>query len=338
VILPVYLRSFVLSLAAAVAGDVGDDEVAENAPVAMHDSNLADEQYYRRMFPDRNGLFATPVVLRRQHDRRLPWKIAVVDRVCRLTSAQKEKLQLAARGDIKRLFDRVEEVGKHFQLVKDDQQAVDTLLAKNEPLRRSVYRQGLSSDDSLFFKTLEKLLTAEQRAKYEPLRQVICSGGEVVIWKSGTNEVFKIKLSGTEIADEGLARLNELRDVQILILDGTKVTDAGLAQLNGMTGLRSLSLANTKVTDAGLARLTGMTSVKALVLDNTGVTDVGLTHLKAMSCLSYLSLQKTEVTDAGLAHLKEITSLRSLYLGGTRVIDARIGELKRELPDLDVHR
>ncbi len=315
-----------------------DDAVAENAPVAIYESDLGDEKYYRRMFPNGNGTFATPIALRMQHDRRLPWKIAVVDRVCELTSTQKEKLQLAGRGDIKRLFDLVEEIGWQFQLVNDDQQAVDTLLQKNEPLRRSVCRHGLASDDALFFKTLEKLLTAEQRAKYEPLRQVICSGGEVEVRKSGSNEVFKIKLTGTTFADEGLARLHELRDVQILNLDGTKVTDAGLPQLNGMTSLRSLSLANTKLTDAGLAQLAGLTSVKTLVLDKTAITDVGLVHLKAMSRLSYLSLEKTDVTDAGLLQLSQITSLRSLRLSGTRVTDARIAELKRDLPDLEIHR
>jgi hypothetical protein len=43
---------------------------------------------------------------RRRLDSQLSLQLEEIDRVCKLTEAQKVKLQLAARGDIKRFFDR----------------------------------------------------------------------------------------------------------------------------------------------------------------------------------------------------------------------------------------
>ena len=44
-----------------------------------------------------------------------------LERTCGLTPVQKKKLLLAGRGDIKRFFDRVEDIRKKFDKVKNDQ-------------------------------------------------------------------------------------------------------------------------------------------------------------------------------------------------------------------------
>src|SRR4029077_3533530 len=122
-----FLYSLVLYLAVAVAADPGDDataeirsatieeqerKVAEAAP-AIQELDPADKQFYRWMFPYWNGSF-DPVQMRKQHDIRLWEKIAAVNRVCGLTPAQKEKLDLAGRGDITRQFDRLADAAKTY--------------------------------------------------------------------------------------------------------------------------------------------------------------------------------------------------------------------------------
>ncbi len=126
----VYLCSFVLSAAVAV-GNLGVDEGDEYAPVAAQELKITDLRFYQRIFGNESGSVADAIEVRNEHDMRLRQKIAIVDRVCGLTGPQKEKLELAGRGDIKRLFDRVEKVARHFELVKDDRQEAERLYEEN---------------------------------------------------------------------------------------------------------------------------------------------------------------------------------------------------------------
>jgi hypothetical protein len=60
---------------------------------------------------------------------------------------------------------------------------------------------------------------------------------------------------GPRVTDAGLARLMDLRELQLLSLDDSQITDSGLNQLAKLTHLRWLRIARTKVTDAGVATL-----------------------------------------------------------------------------------
>ncbi|HVC93680.1 MAG TPA: hypothetical protein VND64_08320, partial [Pirellulales bacterium] len=91
-------------------------------------------------------------------------RIEAVDDVCRLTAAQRRKLELAGRGEIKRFLDRVEGVRKKDQ--RDiDEVACRELSQDGHGLRR-VFTSGGPSDGSSFAKILERTLTVEQAAKY----------------------------------------------------------------------------------------------------------------------------------------------------------------------------
>ncbi|AGA27737.1 hypothetical protein [Singulisphaera acidiphila] len=92
-------------------------------------------------------------------------KIDEVDQVARLTDAQKKKLELASRGDIKRFFDQVEEKRKAFQLVRNDQQKYAAFYQQLNPLRQA-FSQGLFGEDSIFTKTLKKSLDEGQIVEY----------------------------------------------------------------------------------------------------------------------------------------------------------------------------
>jgi hypothetical protein len=111
---------------------------------------------------------------RQRLETRLALQLEFIDSACRLTDAQKKKLQLAGRGDIKRFFDRYETVKQKFQLVKEvsqeDQQKFQDVWQKVwqdiSPLQTSL-QAGLFHDDSLVYKSLYHTLTPEQWTRYE---------------------------------------------------------------------------------------------------------------------------------------------------------------------------
>ena len=55
-----------------------------------------------------------------------------IDRVCRLTEAQKKKLHLAGRGDIHRFFDRYETAKEQLKLGRENAQKINVQIANAE--------------------------------------------------------------------------------------------------------------------------------------------------------------------------------------------------------------
>ncbi|MBI3866088.1 MAG: hypothetical protein HY290_29775 [Planctomycetia bacterium] len=98
--------------------------------------------------------------IRCELDASLERKLEAVDQVCHLTGAQKCKLRIAGRGDIKRFLDRVESVRTHLEsaLAMDD----DFPGLGANAIRRGLFEQG-----SLFSKTLKASLTKGQDAAFE---------------------------------------------------------------------------------------------------------------------------------------------------------------------------
>jgi len=310
-------------LPAAFAEDASDEISEKNAPLLERQVRITAEVAKARHRYAGAIKLLDPVTA----DTYLRQKIAIVDQLCALTDAQEQKLKLVGRGDIKRLSGRVEEIGTQFRLVENDAVKIDELHEQALQLRRGLV--VLSNDESLFVKVLEKLLTAEQTAKYQPLRDVFRVGGLAVMNDRGSGEGLAIILNGTAFADGGFVQLNDLPNLRSLSLTGTQVTDAGLSHLKGLTSLELLDLGDTQVTDAGLVHMEGLTKLETLGLENTHVTDGGLVHLTGLTGLRDLNLVKTRVTDAGLVHLTGLTNLERLRLDGTRVTDGGMVHLQR---------
>jgi hypothetical protein len=132
-----------------------------------------DENFEQWVFQRGGGTVQNAASARKELDRSLLLNIQNIDRVCKLTEAQKKKLQLAGRGDIKRFYDHYEVVKKKFHRLKpkqqddnDWQEHWNELWQDINPLQMS-FQNGLFHEDSLLHKSLRHTLTAEQLPRYQ---------------------------------------------------------------------------------------------------------------------------------------------------------------------------
>jgi hypothetical protein len=88
------------------------------------------------------------------------------DRKYGLTPAQKKKLELAGRRDLKRFFDRVEDAKAEYLRAKGDWNQVGDGVFELQRMQNQPHSE-LFGDESMLAKTLKKNLTPEQVARYE---------------------------------------------------------------------------------------------------------------------------------------------------------------------------
>jgi hypothetical protein len=127
-----------------------------------------DEQFERSVFQDGSALRARQRLL-----SQLTMELETIDRACRLTDAQKKKLQLAGRGEVKRFFDGYERAKQKSQLAGHDEQTFQEIQKDIFQIQRDIHRVffqgGQLRPDSLLAKSLRNTLTSEQLTRYEAL-------------------------------------------------------------------------------------------------------------------------------------------------------------------------
>ena len=84
-----------------------------------------------------------------------------------------------------------------------------------------------------------------------------------------SKQLVSLKLSGTNINDEGLKTIAQCTNLIKLFLDGTPVTDKGLKNLTALTNLRYLNLVNTKVSAQGISELKALPKLQSIYLYKT---------------------------------------------------------------------
>jgi hypothetical protein len=154
------------------SGDEDDPETRRRQKqVTLSVANF-DEAVYRQT---PSGPTPGPDQVRQRLAALLARKLGDVERLCQLTHAQRQKLELAGRGDRHRLFERVEEFRLKSRTVcePDDQTSeMDTLLNWAKGLLREVQplKVALASDPfgvgSLFSKTLAGMISPAQLAEF----------------------------------------------------------------------------------------------------------------------------------------------------------------------------
>ncbi len=114
-------------------------------------------------------------VSRERLEKRLAWQINRLDQVYGLTAEQKKKLEIAGRGDIKRLFERIREkevtlrrLEEDFQRAREPGNAARLLTAMREVRDQTKgLPEKLFIEGSIFVKTLKSTFRSEQRKTYE---------------------------------------------------------------------------------------------------------------------------------------------------------------------------
>ena len=145
-------------------------------------------------------------------------------------------------------------------------------------------------------------------------------------------------IDSPETTDKELRCLRVLSRVEYLWVAETNITDQGMHEIGELRDLRVLSLIHTKISDQGLRQLKELRELRALHLGGTKVTDAGLQDLSEMEKLELLGLNGTDVTDKGLDAVAQHKSLRHLDVAKTKVTDAGVDKLQKILPNLRINR
>jgi hypothetical protein len=151
-----------LSLAASVT--LGTVSRAQNLDVPL--AIVPAQPVYMLSEANFNGIVygnLPPAMVRDRFERMLAQKIAAIERTCHLSPAQKETLELAGKGEIKRRLDRIED---HKNVVnrRYDQDEYVRVVQELQTLNRSLSAEPFG-DGSLFAKALKTSLAEDQAAR-----------------------------------------------------------------------------------------------------------------------------------------------------------------------------
>lgn len=302
----------------------------QDESVATEDENGQAQDERFRLFcagPCTVGPLATSDCLNAILERRMQ----VFEVVCRLNDAQKARLRLAGRGDIKHILEGTAE--EQRAVLGDnapDDLADDGLDAENE---RDLAGKPFGHN-SLFGKVLQNMATPGDVGNYEAILRLEQAKARISIVEGGLRVEIDLEYAGPQVVDRVLSSLGRLRNLRSLSLRNRALTDGDLAHLEELKDLEHLDLSWTSIGNDSLKHFLGLAQLKTLRLDGTLVTGAGFEELKHLANLQELSLTGSQLDDAGLAFVTECRNLRKLELRHTRVTDAGMPDLKR-LPDLE---
>jgi hypothetical protein len=139
------------------------------------------------------------VQARRRLESRLKFRIEQIDRVCKLSPEQRSKLNVAGRGDIKRLFAQIDKLKEKWAdvAIEVDKRALhDRLLEQAAEYNEVKTETDCFGDGSLFSKVLKSTLTPEQVAVREKAARdaAIAQHRVTIRWAIGSMEPW-LKLS-----------------------------------------------------------------------------------------------------------------------------------------------
>jgi len=136
-------------------------------------------------------------------------------------------------------------------------------------------------------------------------------------------------LYAEQITDLGVSAIKQWRRLKSLNVRGTRIADETLALVGALVQIESLDIADTNITDNGLDNLVSLTKLKHLALGRNRLSDESLSGLRVYSTLESLDLGGPRSTNrnqrgrvsapmkpslvAAIADLKELRTLRLGY-------------------------
>jgi hypothetical protein len=142
-----------------------DEDEAPAPPAPANAFVMNDAQFDQWVFGNMGA--ANAAVARTKLDSLLTLQVDDLERTCSLTPVQKKKLMLAGRGDIKRFFDRIEDIRKKFSKNRNDQNQWGQVWQEIQPLRNAFNSSFFDGGESIFFKAIKATLKPEQVEKHE---------------------------------------------------------------------------------------------------------------------------------------------------------------------------
>lgn len=188
----------------------GDDDKEVAPKVIVPAVTPVDTAVERAIFRDAGGNVPSVASARVRIESQLQQLLDELVRGCDLDEAQQQKLQLAARGDMKRFFEKVDAARKRFLIVKDNREAVGPFYQEEVIPLQMQYSTGLFGEGSMFRKTLRSTLTADQHAKYQ------------AALIARRKEAYKSLLESSLHKVVGGLRVEQLVKVQELLLEQTQ--------------------------------------------------------------------------------------------------------------------
>jgi hypothetical protein len=165
---------------------VGDDPIRRQ----MH-ARVAEDALDQLVFREPRAVVRTLL------DTQLANRIASIDQVCRLTTVQKQRLDLAGRGDIKHFFDHLGSLQR--ELLEGSAADQDQLcewavrVRDNAATIRKTLRSSMFKTASLFSKALKTTLTAEQAAEYAAMPPTLPEDS-LIRWVNSATKVVWISV------------------------------------------------------------------------------------------------------------------------------------------------
>ena len=157
--------------------------------------------------------------------------------------------------------------------------------------------------------------------------------------------LIALMLTSPLMADETVSTIEKLGGTVRLVsaksdalevdFQHSEVRDQDLKLLSNLKNVTVLRLKKTAITDAGLIHVGKLESLKRLHLEQTAITDEGLKYLIGLKNLEYLNLFGTKV-GKGIQALKSLLNLRRLFVAQTKVSEAEILRLKKSNRDLKI--
>jgi hypothetical protein len=128
----------------------------------------ADQMFESLAFSQYGGSAAEA---RRRLESQLTSLVLDIDRTCKLTTVQKDRIRLMGRGDIKRAFDGFDTAKAQLRSASANDPGRLELAFQDVGSLRTALQTSLFQDDSLAVKSLRHTLTEEQFARYDTARQ-----------------------------------------------------------------------------------------------------------------------------------------------------------------------
>lgn len=140
------------------------------------------------------------------------------------------------------------------------------------------------------------------------------------------NEFMSLRFRGTKVTDEWMRYLLAFQETTSLrFSESTQITDESLKIIGQLRKLRSLRLASSQITGSGLKHLANCSKLTSLTVKSRKLGDKELSQLGSLAKLNLvdLTIGGWQSGDAGLAQVGKMKSLESLTLHVGQTADGR---------------